>query len=54
MKLVWEEAPLTKHHDRAVFNCGDADLNVYLQRYARQNHESGGAKCFVNRKRYHA
>jgi GNAT superfamily N-acetyltransferase len=24
-----------------------SDLNVYLQRYARQNHDSGGAKCFV-------
>ena len=22
-------------------------LNLYLQRFARQNHESGGAKCFV-------
>ena len=47
MSLVWEEAPLAKHHDRAGFDCGDADLNVYLQRYARRNHESGGAKCFV-------
>jgi GNAT superfamily N-acetyltransferase len=45
--LVWEEAPLAKHHDRAAFDCGDADLNIYLQRYARQNHDSGGAKCFV-------
>ncbi len=45
--LVWEEAPLAKHHNRAAFDCGDADLNLYLQRYARQNHESGGAKCFV-------
>jgi hypothetical protein len=42
MSLVWEEAPLAKHHDRAAFDCGDPD-----QRYARQNHESGGAKCFV-------
>ena len=45
--LRWQEAPLAKHHDRAAFDCGDADLNLYLQRYARQNHESGGAKCFV-------
>lgn len=45
--LVWEETPLAKHHDRAAFDCGDADLNLYLQRYARQNHMSGGAKCFV-------
>jgi GNAT superfamily N-acetyltransferase len=45
--LRWQEAPLAKHHDRAAFDCGDADLNLYLQRYARQNHESGGAKCFI-------
>jgi hypothetical protein len=45
--LQWEEVALAKHHDRAAFDCGDPDLNVYLQRYARQNHESGGAKCFV-------
>jgi len=45
--FAWEETPLSKHHDRAAFDCGDTDLNVYLQRYARQNHESGGAKCFL-------
>jgi GNAT superfamily N-acetyltransferase len=45
--LVWEEAPLAKQHARTAFDCGDADLNIYLQRYARQNHDSGGAKCFV-------
>ncbi len=45
--LIWEEAPLAKHHNRAAFDCGDSQLNTYLQRYARQNHESGGAKCFV-------
>src|SRR5271157_2811846 len=45
--LVWNEAPIGKQHDRAAFDCGDADLNLYLQKYARQNHESGGAKCFI-------
>ena len=45
--LVWDEAPIAKRHDRAAFDCGDADLNLYLHKYARQNHESGGAKCFV-------
>jgi GNAT superfamily N-acetyltransferase len=45
--LSWEEAPIGKTHDRGVFDCGDAELNSYFQRYARQNHESGGAKCFV-------
>ncbi|RRH92833.1 GNAT family N-acetyltransferase [Mesorhizobium tamadayense] len=45
--IVWQETPIGKQHDRAAFNCGDADLNIYLQRFARQNHESGGAKTFV-------
>lgn len=47
MLLAWEEAPIGKNHDRASFDCGEAELNAYLSRYARQNHESGGAKTFV-------
>jgi GNAT superfamily N-acetyltransferase len=45
--IDWAEAPIAKRHDRAAFDCAEPDLNLYLQRYARQNHESGGAKCFV-------
>ena len=45
--LDWREEALTRHHNRADFDCGVAELNEYLQRYARQNHESGGAKTFV-------
>jgi len=45
--LIWQEAPLGKSHDRNTFDCGEDDLNTYLKRYARQNHETGGAKCFV-------
>ena len=45
--VVWDEAPIARRHDRAAFDCGDPDLNLYLQKFARQNHESGGAKCFV-------
>lgn len=45
--ITWQEVPIGKQHDRAAFDCGDADLNTYLQRFARQNHESGGAKTFV-------
>lgn len=41
------ETALSEQHDRKAFDCGDTELNIYLQRYARQNHESGGAKCFV-------
>jgi GNAT superfamily N-acetyltransferase len=43
----WFEGALTREHDRAGFDCGVPELNEYLQRYARQNHESGGAKTFV-------
>lgn len=43
----WREEPITRHHDRASFDCGSPELNTYLARYARQNHESGGAKTFV-------
>jgi GNAT superfamily N-acetyltransferase len=32
---------------RSGFDCGVPALNEYLQRFARQNHESGGAKTFV-------
>ena len=28
---------LDAHHDRAAFDCGEASLNVFLQRQARQN-----------------
>lgn len=47
--LIWEESALSKDHHRNAFDRGDESLNTYLKRYARQNHESGGAKCFVAR-----
>lgn len=45
--LEWREEPIGRHHDRKGFDCGSAELNDYLDRHARQNHESGGAKTFV-------
>ena len=44
---AWREEPIARHHDRKSFDCGSPALNAYLDRYARQNHESGGAKTFV-------
>jgi GNAT superfamily N-acetyltransferase len=44
---AWREEPISKQHDRSRFDCGVPALNEYLVRYARQNHESGGAKTFV-------
>jgi GNAT superfamily N-acetyltransferase len=43
----WREEPIGRHHNRKSFDCGSAELNEYLDRYARQNHESGSAKTFV-------
>lgn len=43
----WRQKPIGRHHDRKGFDCGAPDLNEYLNRYARQNHKSGGAKTFV-------
>lgn len=45
--MDWREEPICRHHDRKSFDCGAAELNTYLARFARQNHESGGAKTFV-------
>lgn len=43
----WREEPVARYHDRNNFDCGSPELNLYLERYARQNHDSGGAKTFV-------
>jgi GNAT superfamily N-acetyltransferase len=45
--LEWREEPIARRHDRGRFDCGSPELNEYLERYARQNHETGGAKTFV-------
>ena len=44
---AWREEPISRRHDRAAFDCGDAALNEFLQRHARKNHDLGGAKTFV-------
>ena len=42
----WHEEPIAKRHNRDAFDCGDAALNEFLRRHARQAHDSGGAKTF--------
>ncbi len=44
---AWYEEPIAKHHDRKAFDCGDAVMNEFLHRYARQSHDAGGAKTFL-------
>jgi GNAT superfamily N-acetyltransferase len=38
---------LSRRHDRKPFDCGQPALNDYLQRYARQNQESGVGRTYV-------
>jgi hypothetical protein len=44
---AWHEEPISKKHDRKTFDCGDAAMNEFLRRYARQSHDAGGAKTFL-------
>lgn len=38
---------LTSNHDTALFDCGKAPLNQFLQRYALANQANGSARTFV-------
>lgn len=42
----WHEEAIRKSHDRASFDCGDVEMNLFLQRFARQGHEQNAAKTF--------
>ncbi|RAZ76312.1 GNAT family N-acetyltransferase [Mesorhizobium atlanticum] len=42
----WHEQPIAKQHDRTSFDCGDAQMNDFLRRFARQSHEQNAAKTF--------
>jgi predicted N-acetyltransferase YhbS len=44
---AWHEEPISKHHDRDAFDCGEEALNEFLRRYARKSHDLGGAKTFL-------
>lgn len=43
----WHEEPIARKHNRRGFDCGQADLNEFLSKYAGQAHESGASKTFV-------
>lgn len=36
-----EYAPLAAAHDRSEFDCGSAEINLFLRQYARQQQEQG-------------
>lgn len=39
--------PISKQHNREPFDCGNAVLDEYLKKYARQNDANNLAKAFV-------
>lgn len=43
---TWHEEPIAKAHRRQVFDCGDARMNEFLRRFARQSHDQSAAKTF--------
>ena len=43
----WHEEAIAKTHDRKACDCGNAEMNDFLRRYARQSHDLGGAKTFL-------
>lgn len=43
---AWHEEAINRRHNRKGFDCGQADLNAFVARYARQSHESGAAKSY--------
>lgn len=43
---TWHEESISKEHDRTGFDCGDADMNAFLARYARQSHEQNATKTY--------
>lgn len=47
MTRQWEIVPLSRSHDRKAFDCKEVELNEYLRRFTRQNHENGVARTFV-------
>ena len=43
----WREEPISRGHDRENFSCGEPDLDDFLKRHARRNHERGASKTFL-------
>jgi GNAT superfamily N-acetyltransferase len=42
----WHEEAIQKSRDCASFDCGNAQINDFLRRYARQSHDQNASKTF--------
>ncbi|MFW5666998.1 MAG: hypothetical protein ACOC2Z_15915 [Coleofasciculus sp.] len=45
--MTWIFKPIDNSVNRDNFDCGVPELNDYLKKYAKQNHQKGIAKTFV-------
>jgi hypothetical protein len=45
--VQWVEEEISSVHDRAAFDCGNADLNAYLRTQARRQHDNSTTRTFV-------
>ena len=43
----WSIERISRRHERAAFDCGDAVLNEYVEKFARQNDEKGISRTHV-------
>jgi GNAT superfamily N-acetyltransferase len=43
----WREVAIEKSHNRKGFDCGQADLNIFLAQHARKAHENGVSKTYL-------
>jgi len=43
----WREVAIERGHNRKGFDCGQADLNVFLAQHARKAHENSVSKTYV-------
>jgi GNAT superfamily N-acetyltransferase len=44
---VWTFHPIDNTFNREAFDCGNEQLNTYLKRFARQNHDRNISRTFV-------
>lgn len=44
---AWREVAIEKSHNRKDFDCGQADLNIFLAQHARKAHENSVSKTYV-------
>ncbi|SCW94758.1 hypothetical protein SAMN02927924_04570 [Sphingobium faniae] len=44
---IGAERRIAKRHNRKGFDCGQAELNDFLAKYARQAHDSGASKTYA-------